>query len=427
LAAAPSSLCAQEARLALIIGNADYTNIPKLKNPTRDARLIAQSLSRIGFETLLHSNTRGSDMRKAIKAYSDKLVAYGRNTIGLIYYAGHGIQVRENNYLLPVDADLRKESDAGIEAIHLADVLNTLFEAENKLNIVILDACRDNPYRKAMRAASLGLAGFQAPVGTLVAYSTGPGMTASDGEGDNSPFALALAAALADPTLKIEDAFKKTSERVYTATSRDQLPWFTTSVHGDFFLGKPVNAQIADAGAKRSVPTVEGRRAGGERMEGTPAKQSVLGAEPGRQSTDAEIEGRIAFFIEWKFFGSDNGARRLGPESYAEVLDYYGKVAVPRDQVLKDKDAYYMRWPNRRFSLLRETLQIRQLTVGSYDVRFGFKFDVESEKRHSVGSSNMSLGLRRTGNDFVILWQDEVVTERNLKEKPAVESGGQSK
>jgi hypothetical protein len=430
----PAAALSAEHRVALVIGNASYQMVPPLKNPIRDARLIADRLQKIGFETLYFTDVDGKQMRRAFRAYSEKLAAYGRDTIGLIFFAGHGIQVRENNYLLPTDADIRKESDAGLEAVHLADVLNAIFEAANKLNVVVLDACRDNPYRKAMRTAGTGLAGFEAPVGTLVSFSTGPGKVASDGE-TNSPFAVALAAALQDPGLKIEDAFKRVSEQVYATTSREQLPWYTTSVHGDFFLARKETAEVASAprpGPETNTPPTARtppRTAdppGGATIakeEAKPKAAPPAATRPGQEQAAArvpphsDLDGRIAFFIEWKFFGSDNGARRLGPESYAETLDYYGKRAVPRDQVLKDKNKYYERWPNRRFALHRDTLQITERGPGTYDVRFDFKFDVENETRQSVGSSTMSLGLRRAGNDFVILSQDETVRERKITDK----------
>jgi uncharacterized caspase-like protein len=149
------AVMAQESRVALVIGNSSYTEIGQLKNPASDARLVAQRLRSIGFETHLHVDLDGAGMRRAVLRFADALAAKGKNSIGLVFYAGHGVQVRENNYLLPIDVKASREGELGLAAVHLADVLSAMFEAENKLNIVILDACRDNPLRKRMRAASL--------------------------------------------------------------------------------------------------------------------------------------------------------------------------------------------------------------------------------------------------------------------------------
>lgn len=390
----------REHRVALVIGNSKYTTIPELRNPGSDARLIAAQLRRIGFETQEYVDADSKSMRRAVKLFSDTLSRKGRNTIGFVFYAGHGMQVRENNYLLPIDVEIKKESDLGLEVLHLADVLNALFEAENKLNIVVLDACRDNPLRRTLRTAGFGLAGFDAPVGTIVSYSTGPGKVAYDGAGDNSPFSAQLATAIADPALKIEDAFKRTSERVFEITQRRQLPWYTSAVHGEFFLAQSL--PLSSAPPDRTVVG----QAGTSRSPGDSG-----GVAPG-------IQDRVAFYIDWKFFASDNGAKRLGPDAYEPLLRaYYGKRMVPREQVLLDKDKYYARWPNRRFSLLRDTLRVSEVEPGLYDVAFEFRFDVESDTRQSQGRSRMSLGLRRIGSDFVIAWQDEKISERTLIDK----------
>lgn len=388
-------------RIALVIGNGAYKNTGPLKNPASDARLIASRLKSLGFETMLFADLEGSQMRRAVRAYSERLMQLGPNTIGLIYYAGHGVQIRENNYLIPVDAEINKESDAGLEAIHLADVMNMLFDAQNKLNVIVLDACRNNPFKKKIQAASSGLAGFDAPVGTLVAFAAGAGSVAFDGDGSNSPYAEALAAALLDPALKVEDTFKRVSERVYVSTEKKQLPWITAAVHGEYFLASNAVPQVVAANDRA------GHRAGVPRS--LPPVPSDIS-----NNIDPELEGRIAYFIEWRFFAGDNGAQKLGPEAYAERLDYYGEVSVPREKVLDDKLKYYQRWPNRRFSLVRNTLKVKEVAQDVLEVVFDFKFDVENATKRSVGLSTMKLGLLKDGGDFIIFSQNEEIRDRKI-------------
>jgi uncharacterized caspase-like protein len=390
-----------EHRIALVIGNGAYTHTGALPNPANDARLVGSRLALLGFETMIFVDLGGSRMRRALRSYSERLIDLGPNTIGLIYYAGHGVQIRENNYLIPVDAQINKESDAGIEAIHLADVLNLLFDAQNKLNVIILDACRNNPFKKKIHVSATRLAAFDAPVGTLVAFAAATGRAALDGAGTNSPYAEALSTALLDPGLKVEDTFKRVSERVYMATGKQQLPWITAAVHGDYYLATS-NSTPQDAAEKNSM-TVAAREA-----------RELASTEVVAGSVDDTLKGRIAYFIEWRFFAGDNGAQALGPDAYANKLDYYGKKDVPREEVLRDKAHYYLRWPNRRFALVRDTLQVQEVAPGVFDVTFRFKFDVENTKKRSVGLSDMKLGLRKMGHDFVILRQDEVIQKRTV-------------
>src|SRR5260221_7805748 len=179
--AAPSP----ENRIALVIGNAGYKSAPSLKNPANDASAMAKALEDLGFEVVSLTNGDRLSMVRALGEFSRKLKPDG---VGLFFYAGHGIQVRGANYLVPVDADIKGEYDATLLSINVADVLRIMDEASGRLNLVILDACRDNPYQRQLRTPVTGLAPVDAPRGTLVAYATAPGKTAADGESSNGPF-----------------------------------------------------------------------------------------------------------------------------------------------------------------------------------------------------------------------------------------------
>ncbi|CAG0979535.1 hypothetical protein RHDC4_01794, partial [Rhodocyclaceae bacterium] len=173
-------VAADEKRVALVVGNAAYPSSP-LKNPVNDARAISAKLKALGFEVITRENVAQKDMTRAITQFGEKLARKG--AVGLFYYAGHGMQVRGKNYLIPVDAQISSEASVRSEAIDVDSMLEQL--STSALGIVILDACRNNPFERRFRGASGGLAQMDAPKGTLIAYATAPGKVASDGDGRN--------------------------------------------------------------------------------------------------------------------------------------------------------------------------------------------------------------------------------------------------
>lgn len=236
-------------RVALVIGNSNYEHIQVLRNPQNDARLMAKTLGEAGFEVreLIDGNYR--DMKRA-------LLDFGRTLrepdieAGLIYYAGHGIQVRGENYLIPVNALLTDEDEVGIEGINVNDFLQVMNSSSSPVNIVVLDACRNNPFKGSFRSASRGLAPVDAPMGTLIAYATSPGQVASDGNSSNSPYTEALSRAIVtSPGEPIESVFKQARRNVLLETDDKQVPWEVSSITGDFYF-YPERDTPADAASE---------------------------------------------------------------------------------------------------------------------------------------------------------------------------------
>ncbi len=225
-----------EKRIALVVGNGAYAKVGELPNPPNDARLIAQTLQGLGFEVIQHIDTDQKTLKRAVSDFGDRLEAAGKDTVGLFYYAGHGIQVRDENFLIPVNADINREKDVDIESVSVNTVLDNMAFAENRLNIVILDACRNNPYKQGFRSASGGLAKIQATKGVMIAYATAPGDVAADGTGVNSPYSAALAAAMRQPGQPVEQMFKAVRVSVQRQTKDEQTPWESSSLTGDFFF-----------------------------------------------------------------------------------------------------------------------------------------------------------------------------------------------
>ena len=221
-----------EKRIALVIGNAAYATSP-LTNPVNDARDMAAMLRKLDFEVIIATNADKRAMKKAITSFSRKLQKSG---IGLFYYAGHGMQVNGANYLIPVSADVATESDIEYEAVRAGRVIGKMREADNKLNIVILDACRNNPFKRSFRSSSSGLARMDAPIGTIIAYATSPGSVAADGAGRNGLYTGALLKSFQQPGLTVQEAFNKAGMEVMADSNRKQVPWMSSTPVPGFYL-----------------------------------------------------------------------------------------------------------------------------------------------------------------------------------------------
>lgn len=247
----PSALQAvTEQRTALVIGNSTYSFGP-LKNPVNDASDMAAVLQRLGFTVTLKKNTRQQEMEESIREFGNRLK---RGGVGLFFYAGHGIQISGKNYLIPIGARIDKETDAKYQAIDAEMVLDEMAHAGNPMNIVILDACRDNPLGRSLRSAGRGLAIISdAPQGTFITYSTSPGKTASDGKARNSPYTSALLQAIREPGLPIEQVFKKVRQRLTHETGGKQIPWELSSLQGDFYFSRGPISSLVDAEDSKDV------------------------------------------------------------------------------------------------------------------------------------------------------------------------------
>ncbi|MCP5160745.1 MAG: SUMF1/EgtB/PvdO family nonheme iron enzyme [Hahellaceae bacterium] len=230
-----------ETRTALVIGNSAYRDAP-LKNPANDATDVAKLLRSLEFDVVLKTNATQEAMEDAIRDFGKALEKKGG--VGLFFYAGHGVQSQGKNYLIPVDAQLEREKDLRYRAVNLGQLLDEMRFAKNGLNIAILDACRNNPLTRSFRSSERGLAPTtDAPKGLFLAYSTSPNEVAADGEGRNSPFTEQLKLALTKPGLPLELTFKEVVKGVKKVTQEKQVPWFNSSVSGDFYFKPATPAQ----------------------------------------------------------------------------------------------------------------------------------------------------------------------------------------
>ncbi len=314
--AAPSA----ERRVALVIGNGAYKAGP-LKNPANDARDMAAALRGAGFEVILRENAGLRQMNEAIDQFWNSLK---RGGVGLFFFAGHGVQVAGENYLVPVDARIAMEKDVQYECVNAGKVLGRMEDAGNGLNIVILDACRNNPFARSFRSADRGLAKMDAPTGSLIAFATAPGDVAADGEGKNGLYTSHLLRHLNTPGLTIENVLKRTRIGVAADSSRlgrKQTPWESSSLMGDFFFvgGGQGAGQVASLGpvavpqapAKQApaqpvasgAPHVELQGLGRAILKGSGGPALVYVSDPFCvycRKAFADLQGRAAAFSEFR-------------------------------------------------------------------------------------------------------------------------------
>jgi len=238
-----------ESRVALVIGNSAYESVGQLANPANDANAITKALRATNFEVQTLTDLTRLNMGRALSAFANTVAAKGKDTVVLVFYAGHGLQIEGENYLVPTDAKIEREADVPLATMRLADLMKALETLSSKMRIVVLDACRNNPFATLQKTTGRGLAIVDAPSGSMVAYSTSPGAEALDGTGTNSPYAAALVDVMREPGLAIEQVFKSVRLKVNKLTDGRQVPWESSSLTENFAFIPPAPGQeIAKVG-----------------------------------------------------------------------------------------------------------------------------------------------------------------------------------
>jgi Caspase domain len=317
-----------ENRVALVIGQSNYRAVVALPNPANDAKAMSQLLGDAGFEVTNASDLSQNEMREKVGDFAAKVAAKGPDTVALVFYAGHGLQIDGENFLVPVDVDPKRETDIPLQAIRLNDVLNTLTSVPSKTRILLLDACRNNPFPAINRTAGHGLAIVDAKTGapgTFMSFSTSPGAEAEDGNGVDSPYTVALLSAAKQPGLSIEDTFKRVRVSVNKVTEGRQTPWDSSSLTDDFrFFPGPgaVASKQQPAAAKRTV--AEWRR----ELQAEPVEvaNEIIVAD----GTDEAYEAFVGLFAQPPF----------GPQA-REWLDRHRRMVAWNNAVIVNTAAAY--------------------------------------------------------------------------------------
>ncbi|MGJ4893074.1 caspase family protein [Bradyrhizobium sp. HKCCYLRH3099] len=339
LAGLASAASAETSRLALVIGQSSYRAVTPLPNPANDAKAMAKLLGDSGFEVTTAADLSQRDLNREVGDFAAKIAAKGPDTVALVFYAGHGLQIDGENYLVPVDVDPRREADIPLQAVRLNDVLNTLNSVPSRMRILMLDACRNNPFPSINQNAGRGLALVDTKTGapgTFLSYSTSPGAEAEDGNGANSPYTTALLQAAREPGVPIEQAFKRVRVAVNKATEGRQTPWDSSSLTEDFRFVVSTDANAANAGPRPTVAKLsvdEWKRS----LQGKPiesANEIIVG--------DGSVEAYEAFVALYTAPPYGRQAR--------EWLDLHNRMAAWNEAVLINTVAAYQgfldRYPN---------------------------------------------------------------------------------
>ncbi|MBI1964648.1 MAG: caspase family protein, partial [Betaproteobacteria bacterium] len=374
-------------RQALVIGNSRYKETP-LRNPASDANAMAGALERIGFDVALLLDAGRDQMRNAIQTYGDSVAK--RSAVGLFYFAGHGVQLAWRNYLIPVDAVVDNPDDVRERAVDLNTLLQGLTRAKNPMNVIILDACRDNPFGTRVRTDQKGLSQFDAPPGSMLAYATAPGNTASDGEGENGLYTENLLREMHVPDAKIEDVFKRVRLHVRRRTHGQQIPWESTSLEEDFSfapsallaafaeaaeherrrqqelaaLEKQRLADEAERNRKREAALKEARRAAEEAERRRREEQALLEARRAQEEAERKRQQELALLEKQRAQEEAERRRRQQPapaakpdavlaeRQFEEELAIWEKIKTSTEPgPLED---YLLRYPSGRFSELAQ-------------------------------------------------------------------------
>jgi Caspase domain len=315
-----------ENRVALVIGQSNYRSVIALPNPANDARAMSRLLGDAGFDVTSAADLSQNEMREKVSDFAAKVAAKGPDTVALVFYAGHGLQIDGENFLVPVDVDPKREADIPLQAIRLNDVLNTLTSVPSKTRILLLDACRNNPFPAISGTAGRGLAIVDAKTGapgTFMSFSTSPGAEAEDGSGADSPYTTALLSAAKEPGLSIEDTFKRVRVSVNKVTEGRQTPWDSSSLTDDFrFFSGPSAPAPQPVAAKRTVD--QWRR----ELQGKPveAANELIVAD----GTEEAYEAFVGLFAQPPF----------GPQA-REWLDRHRRMVAWNNAVIINTAAAY--------------------------------------------------------------------------------------
>ncbi len=235
---------AAERRVALVIGNAAYKTAP-LNNPLNDSRDMAKALRSLGFDVIERQNLSREGFSGVVREFGDKLRGA---SVGLFYFSGHGLQVRGRNFLVPVDADIAREDEVQYRSFDVNEVLDKMDSARTPVNLVVLDACRNNPFARSFKTSQVGLAQMDAPTGTLIAFATAPGSVAQDGEpGANGLYTGALLKHITTPGMAVEQMFKRVRVDVVAGSKSAQVPWESSSLSRDFSFARAAAGAAAPA------------------------------------------------------------------------------------------------------------------------------------------------------------------------------------
>jgi hypothetical protein len=385
------------ARTALIIGNSDYKTSP-LKNPLNDAEDIAYELQRLGFKVQLGKNMTRKEMGRAIRVFGKEIKQGG---VGLFYYAGHGMQVQGKNFLIPVGADIRSEEEVEFEAIDAGLILRKMEAAGNPMNIVMLDACRDNPFARSFRSAQKGLAQMDAPSGSLIVYATAPGSVAADGDGRNGTFTKNFLGHVRDPDLEVGQMLKRVRAGVQKDTNGQQVPWESSSLVGDFYFVEKNTEVVASASRSANNDLLDQERL---KLE---EEKRALAAEKSRFQDEQLNKEKAKLEAEKQKLAEDK--RRFEDEQRQKEM---AALATEKQRLADEK---------RRLELEKQKLQVARAQPAAPSRSFQNNQNQTASRRFNSSSRRLTgfqkfSPMKKNAGDLIALVQKDLDANSNISE-----------
>ena len=402
-----------EERIALVVGNGAYNSVSPLENPVSDAMLIARKLEGLGFQVKLLTDSNLIELKKGISHFGRELRAAGKGATGLFYYAGHGVQSFGANYLLPVDTSLTDAADLDLVAVEASSILRQMFSAKNKTNIVILDACRNNPLVDIPEFGDNGLAEMKAPTGTYLSYATSPGKVALDGSYGHSPFTAALAQEMTIPGAPIEQVFKKVRVKVLQQTGGAQIPWDTSSLTNQFYFTQPIVLSEAEMAEQRMWDSAKFSR---DILQITLFLRSYPDSLHGNEAKSllTELVNNLPASREKeKMFET-----RPGTGPVAAKVNHSEKELIEKAQnsgKIADYEAYITRYPNGIFT------ELAQYEIATLREKLAAATETAPAKTESIASDTLPVAPAS-----VETWQEQHITFQSLLVTGSPEIDGKS-
>jgi len=412
------SFSAQDSRTALVIGNGSYQSLP-LRNPVSDAEDMAEALRSLGFSVTLKTDANLRVMKQSIKNFGRNLRMGG---VGLFYYAGHGLQVNGRNYLVPIGADVNTESEIEYEAVDAGRILGQMEDAGNGLNIIILDACRDNPFARSFRSIEKGLAKMDAPTGSFLAYATAPGSVAADGVGKNGLYTSKLLEYMMTPGLTIEKIFKSVRIAVMKDSRDRQVPWESSSLTGDFYFNPKRGIAVVDHPSNESQRAVDDSRYGKTKDSKRAEEQIVFNEDFNDNINDWLVDNNPQWAFQLKngkyILESKNGGSWITSKPIQVNTDLDFKIECQVEKISGvDNFGYGLIWGakdvNNRYDFIiagNGQYLISKFLVPKYEAINKYKSWIFSHLITKFNSRN-KLTIQKVDNKMKFFINDKVVDE----------------
>jgi len=393
---------ANENRVALVIGNANYSRFASLSNTLNDAKDIASLLKAKNFDLIYVENGDLQSMEKGVKEFASKLKKGG---VGFFYYAGHGLQINDSNYLIPVHSTISNAIDVKYKSLPVNYLIDMMESSHNRLNIIVLDACRNDPFKRG----GGGLAQINSAKGMYIAFATGPGQVASDGDERNGLFTKHLLDNIQRPNVTLDEVFNQTRKGVYTESNGEQLPWTSTSVIGNFYF----NIDNSDASTTvLDTPTI------------TPQPKKITTVRKATPNlSNIFSDAKVKSFLESLLKANE------GNDLYG-VLEHYGRAVEPyfttpkatHDDIYNDTKSFFTQWSKREYTLDSVDIKRHYEYLDTYyaDISYKLHWDRSNKERKMSGISIINATIQSMEDSFKVTAIGSISNTTHLDKKLGV-------